>query len=154
MSCTRVLKSRVFSGSLTAKKLHSGRNFCWAYQERPMTTAWFWRFRHHVKALCCPRFMLAELCLTPHAAAEHTWPKWISLQASRSNWSFSRQDLVLFYQDAFLRWMVENSRWCCTQVAAAASNAWLTSFIIYPSCCTGLQEVLLGFSQLVAPWIS
>lgn len=39
---------------------------------------------------------------------------------------------------------LETSHWCCTQVAAPASGARLTSFIIYLSCCTGLQEVLLG----------
>lgn len=31
------------------------------------------------------------------------------------------------------------------QVTAPVSSALLTCFIIYPSCCTSLQEVLLGF---------
>lgn len=41
----------------------------------------------------------------------------------------------------------ENNRWCCTQVTAPVSTALLTCFIIYPSCCANLQEVLLGFCR-------
>lgn len=86
------------------------------------------------------------------------------LQAFTSNWLLGGQVLVLFTRDATpspppMDWL-ETSRWCCTQVAAPASGARLTSFIIYLSCCTSLQEVLLEFvffflsPWLVAPWIS
>lgn len=34
------------------------------------------------------------------------------------------------------------------QVTAPVRSAPLMCFIIYPSCCTGLQEVLLGFCCL------
>lgn len=115
-----------------------------AYQKEAYDhTNWFFRF-HHVMAQGCPHLcwtlvhtryrpyaMLKRFCRPPH-----------------SNELFRVCRQLLFY---FFRMLVSDWMWkqlSMLQVTAPVSSFLLTCFIIYPSCCASLQEVLLGFCSL------
>lgn len=119
-----------------------------AYQKETFDHAdWFFRFHHHVMAQGYAHLRFVEL-LRPLCTDTQYDSSNICKPPILISYSAVAGSSYFILSGFSLQIDCENNRWCRTQVTAPVSTTLLTCFIIYSSCCTSLQEVLLGFCSL------